>query len=153
MRVLYFHRFDRSLSCIDAVLGAGIVLPTFMSTESTVDIFDELDEDRIRQAIDIHFYTVNLFRELVSAYVSQNEEKMRRKVLKRLSELIELEEKVKDILALAPDDYVPPACVFLTEQSIGRANILRFKKTFGRWQIHPIGVYYAFLLFEALFVA
>lgn len=146
MRVLYFHRFDRSLTCIDAVLGAGIVLPAFMSTESTADIFDELDEDRIRQVVDIHFYTVNLFRELVSAYVSQNEENMRRKVLKRLSELIELEEKVKDILAMAPDDYVPPACVFLTEQSIGRANIMRFKKTFGRLKIYLFGEYYTFPL-------
>lgn len=132
MRVLYFHRFDRQLTCIDAVLGAGVVLPNFMAPDSTVDIFDELDEDRLRQVTDMYFYTVNLFRELISAYVSQNEESMRRKVLTRLYELIELEQKIKDVLAKAPDDYVPPTCVFLTEQSVSRANVMRFKKSFGR---------------------
>lgn len=138
MRVLYFHRYDRSLNCIDAVLGAGVVLPSVMATDSNIDIVDELDEDRVRQVIDIHFFTVNLFREFVSAYVSQNEENMRFKVLTRLSQLIELEQKIKEVLVSAPDDYVPPTCTFLTEQSIGRANIMRFKKTFGKLKIFLI---------------
>lgn len=132
MRVLYFCRDERSLDCINAVLGAGVVLPDVMATDSNINLFDELDEDRIRQVIDMYFYTVNIFREFVSAYVSQNERLMRKKVLTRLSELIELEQKIKEVLALAPDDYVPPACISLTEQSIGRSNVMRFKKTFGK---------------------
>lgn len=149
MRVLYFCRYDRSLSFINAVLGAGVVLPDVMATDSNINLFDELDEDRIRQVIDMYFYTVNIFREFVSAYVSQNERLMRKKVLTRLSELIELEQKIKEVLAQAPDDYVPPACVSLTEQSIGRSNVMRFKKTFGkRYLLLLINLYFYYANFK-----
>lgn len=94
-----------------------------------VDIFDEYDEDKARSILDMYFYTVNFWRECVSAYISQQEQQMRQRVLTRLSEILEWEQKIKEVLANAPDDYVPPTCVFLTESSVSRTNMSRFKRT------------------------
>lgn len=126
MRVLYFRRYDGDLVLINAILGAGVVLPSDVDPKSDVDIFDEYGEDRGRRVLDMYFYTANFWRECVSAYSSQPI--MRQKVLTRLSEIIEWEQKIKDTLAHAPDDYVPPICTFLTESSVSRTNLSRFKR-------------------------
>lgn len=126
MRVLYVRRYKGVLMPINAILGAGVVLPSNIDPKSDVDIFDEYGEDRGRRVLDMYFYTANFWRECVSAYSSQLD--LRRKVLTRLSEIIEWEQKIKDTLAHAPDDYVPPTCTFLTESSVTRSNLLRFKR-------------------------
>lgn len=129
MRVLYFRRFGGNLNFINAILGAAVVLPTNVDPTQDVDIFDEFGEDRGRRVLDMYFYTVNHWRECVSAYTSQSEAGLRQKVLTRLSEILEWEQKIKETLATAPDDYVPPTCTFLTESSVSRTNISRFKRT------------------------
>lgn len=129
LRVLYFRRHDGNLFLINAILGAGVVLPTNVDPTQNVDIFDEFGEDRGRRVLDMYFYTVNQWRECVSAYTSQDEKYMRQKVLTRLSEILEWEQKIKETLAQAPDDYVPPTCIFLTESSVSRINMSRFKRT------------------------
>lgn len=96
--------------------------------KSEADIFDEFGDDRGRRVLDMYFYTVNLWRECVSAYTSQNDKEIRKKVLTRLSEILEWEQKIKETLAYAPDEYVPPTCIFLTESSVSRTNISRFKR-------------------------
>lgn len=136
MRVLYFRRFNGSLDLINAVLGAGVVLPEEAFNDSSIDLVDHFGEDNAKKMLDMYFYTVNQWRECVSAYVSQNEESMRRKVLIRLAQLIEMEEKIKQILTYVPDNYVPPTCIFLTESSVSRNNILRLKKAFGKSTRH-----------------
>lgn len=128
MRVLYFRRHDGNLFLINAILGAGVCLPHSMDPTQNVDIFDEFGIDRGRRVLDMYFYTVNHWRECVSAYISQQEQNLRQKVLTRLSEILEWEQKIKETLAHAPDDYVPPTCIFLTESSVSRGNILRFKR-------------------------
>lgn len=128
MRVLYFRRHDGNLSPINAILGAGVVLPANIDPKLNVDIFDEFGEERGRRVLDMYFYTVNNWRECVSAYTSQQETPMRQKVLTRLSEILEWEEKIKETLAHAPEDYVPPTCIFLTESSVSRTNMSRFKR-------------------------
>lgn len=129
MRVLYFRRHNGNLSLINAILGAGVVLPHCIDPSMNLDIFDEFDEERARRVIDMYFYTVNHWRECVSAFTSQRDDNMREKVLTRLSEILEWEQKIKETLAHAPDDYVPPTCIFLTESSVSRQNMLRFKRT------------------------
>lgn len=129
MRVLYFRHLNGSLAAINAILGAGIVLPHNMDPSMNVDIFDEFDEDRARRVLDMYFYTVNHWRECVSAFTSQHDNSMREKVLTRLSEILEWEQKIKETLSHAPDDYVPPTCIFLTESSVSRNNMARFKRT------------------------
>lgn len=131
MRILYSRRCNGSLEMINAVLGSGVVLPSVASSDSPIDLFDQFDDEKAKKIVDIYFYTVNMWRESVSAYVSQNDPIMRRKVLTRLTQLIALEQKIKEILSTVPDDYVPPTCIFLTESSVSRNNILRFKKSFG----------------------
>lgn len=131
MRILVSRRFNGSLEMINAVLGSGVVLPSVALSDSSIDLFDHFDDENAKKIVDIYFYTVNVWRESVSAYVSQNDPIMRRKVLKRLTQLIDMEQKIKVILLTVPDDYVPPTCIFLTESSVSRNNILRFKKTFG----------------------
>lgn len=128
LRVLYFRRYGGNLELISAILGAGVVLPTNMDPKLNVDIFDEFGEDQARRILDMYFYTVNHWRECVSAYTSQQHTKMRQKVLTRLSEILEWEQKIKEVLAYAPDDYVPPPCRFLTESSMARASMVRFKR-------------------------
>lgn len=128
LRALYFRSHDGDLTLIDAILGAGVVLPINVDPTSDVDIFDEYGEDRGRRVLDMCFYTVNLWRECVSAYTSQSCSRIRQKVLTRLSEILEWEQKINEILAHAPDDYIPPTCIFLTESSVSRSNISRFKR-------------------------
>lgn len=126
--MLYFRRHSGNLSAINAILGAGVVLPNAMDPAMNVEIFDEFDEDRARRILDMYLYTVNHWRECVSAYTSQRDSSMREKVLTRLSEILEWEQKIKETLAQAPDDYVPPTCIFLTESSVSRSNMSRFKR-------------------------
>lgn len=128
MRVLYFRRHDGNLCLINAILGAGVVLPHDMDPTMNVDIFDEYGDERARRVLDMYFYTVNHWRECVSAYTSQLEDNMRQKVLTRLSEILEWEQKIREILAHAPEDYVPPTCIFLTESSVSRNTVSRFKR-------------------------
>lgn len=111
---------------INALLGAGVILPNNVDPTLDVDIFDEFGEDRGRRVLDMYFYTANFWRECVSAFSNQPD--MRQKVLNRLSEILEWEQKIKDTLAHAPDDYVPPTCTFLTESSVSRSNLSRFKR-------------------------
>lgn len=129
MRILYSRRHG-DLTLIDAVLGAAIVLPKIMSPNNeNVDIFDELDDDSARQVLDTYFYTVNYWRECISAFVSQNCPMIRTKVLTRFTEIIELEAKIKEIMLTAPDDYVPPVFQFITEKISG--NGVKFKRPAG----------------------
>lgn len=67
MRVLYFRLYGGNLCAINAILGAGVVLPHGMDPVENVEIFDEFDEDRARRVLDMYFYTVNHWRECVSA--------------------------------------------------------------------------------------
>lgn len=132
MRVLFFRSYGGNLDFIGAILGAGVILPSNIDPKLNVDIYDEYGIDQARHALDMFFYTVNYWRECVSAYVSQADRRVRQKVLTRLFEILEWEEKIKEVLAYAPDDYVPPSCIFLTESAVSRSNIARFKRP-GEW--------------------
>lgn len=131
MRVLYSRRDEGSLVKINAVLGASIVLPKAMASEYDGDIFDEFGSNRACQILDIYFHTVNFWRECVSAYVSQNDELMKYKVLVRLNEVIKMEVKIKELLAVAPDDYTPPVCQFISEAASTRCIGAKFKRPTG----------------------
>lgn len=125
MRIIFALRTSGSLNTINAILGASVIWPDIMDSDKTIDIFDELNDDFARQVLDAYFHTVNFWRECVSAFVTQDDELIKTRVLTRLSQLIELEEKIKQIMETAPDDYIPPACTFMNEHS---ANKKMFKK-------------------------
>lgn len=101
-----------------------------MPDAGEVDIFDEFDAETAKKVLDMYFYVINQWREYISAYVSQNEPSMRQKVMCRLTEVIELEQRVNEILASAPEDYMPPSCRFLTAT---RPVLHRFKRPAGNF--------------------
>lgn len=117
IRTLFSLRYDGSLKTINAILGASVIWPDVMNNNDSMDIFDELEDDHARQVLDIYFYTVNFWRECISAFVSQDDPTIRGRVLTRLTQTIALEEKIREIMETAPDDYIPPVCAFLSESS------------------------------------
>lgn len=133
LRILQSRRNSGVLTAIDAVLGAAIVLPTIMATAQECNIFDEYSEDTCKRVLDIYYHTVNFWRECISAYVSQHEAAMRKKVLTRLSEVIRFELRIKELLRLAPDDfdYTPPICQFSSANNNVGKHITKFKKPNG----------------------
>lgn len=120
---------------IDAVLGAAVLLPSIMAAANECNIFDELPEEAIKKVLDMYYHTVNFWRECVSAYVSQHDSTMRRKVLTRLSEIIRFELRIKELLRLASDDfdYTPPICQFsMVNNNVGK-HLTKFKKPHGKF--------------------
>lgn len=134
MRNLFCRLNGGVLTQIDALLGAPICLPKIMLTPDNrdVDLFDELGDERARQVLDMHFYTANYWRECISAFVTQLDKSLRSKVLTRLTEVIELENKIREIMQSAPDDYVPPTCLFTSEKVASK-----FKRPAGN-EVHVI---------------
>lgn len=122
-RILFAERENGSLVQINAILGAPVVLPELLNTDT--DIFDELDERRAKQVLDIYFHLVNFWRECISAYTNQIDPDIRRKVLTRLTELVKIEAKVREILQTAPEDYHPPISNFSVSQVHVRNKVKR----------------------------
>lgn len=92
LRLLHFRQHDGDLDTIDALLGCGVIMPT---------ITDNMDTDQIKQAADCVLHCSNWFRENISAFVSQKSRLLRKKVIQRLENLIELENILQE---LVPDD-------------------------------------------------
>ena len=84
-----------------------------MASDDTDDVFDEFEDAEARKVLDMHFHTVNYWRECISAYVSQPDAIIRKKVLTRLTNVIDLEKKIKQFLKRAPQDYFPPISQFV----------------------------------------
>lgn len=61
---------ENDLQPIDAVLVAGICLPQCFNTLHHTDIFEDFNEDKSKLILDMYFYTVNWFREIVTAFVT-----------------------------------------------------------------------------------
>lgn len=133
LRILQYRRYFGTLEAIDAVLGAAVVLPTVMAFPHECNIFDELPVTTCEKVLDMYYHTVNFWRECVSAYVSQRDVEMRRKVLTRLSEIIRFEMRIRELLQLAPDDfdYTPPICQFSSANNNVSKHITKFKKPNG----------------------
>ncbi|EDV43092.1 uncharacterized protein Dana_GF18312 [Drosophila ananassae] len=114
VKVLTNRRHHYSLEHINALLGCAIVLPSFFKDENYLAIFDNFDGDQQTDILNIYFHTVNWIRVTISAFSSQREEATRRRVLLRLFELIQIEQRIKPLLARAPSDYRAPSYQFLT---------------------------------------
>lgn len=55
------------------MLSAPICLPTCFNTFNDADIFEHFSADKSKLILDMYFYTVNWIRELISAFVSQDD--------------------------------------------------------------------------------
>lgn len=110
-------RLKGNLVGINAVPGIAILLPKCMENESKVfEFIEENDEDNVNKIIDIHFYLANWFREIISAFASQDHAMIRKKVLTRLSHLIAIETRITALLRVAAKCYKPPNCLFVLNE-------------------------------------
>ncbi|EDV48341.1 Fanconi anemia group D2 protein [Drosophila erecta] len=125
VRVLYKHRHHDSLENINALLGCAIVLPSFFEDDNYVPVFDNFEAEQQKDILSIYFHTVNWMRVSISAFASQRDAPTRRRVLSRLGELIRIEQRIKPLLARAPDDFVAPPYQFLTNAKLSTQNLKR----------------------------
>lgn len=125
LRIL-MHKRSNTLDPVSATLGFGIIVPKIMiSEEGNINIFNEFDEQQSKQIMDVYFHTANWFREIISAFATEFVD-VREKLLLRLSELIKIEEKISELLIMAPPEYFPPVCQFLINSPC--VDVGKFKK-------------------------
>lgn len=111
--VLHNQRYQYSLELINALQGCAIVLPTFFDDPNYLAIFDNYDEETQKHLLHIYYHTINWMRVTICAFASQKHEATRKRVLKRLADLISTEQRLKPLLAHAPVGFAPPPCQFL----------------------------------------
>lgn len=111
VRILSFHLQNGNLEGINALLGCPIIFPQFINSPEDLEFDDPVKNVLI---MDIFFQTANWFREIICAFSSQRELKIRMKVLQRLAELISLEQNIRNLLPTMPATYMPPKCYFMT---------------------------------------
>lgn len=114
LRILHFHRFNGDLEGINAVLGCPVIFPKFINSPEDLELMDDAESDRNKMILDTFFHTANWFREVICAFTSQQVLNIRKKVLIRLSELIALEEHIRNLIRVMPVDYQAPKSQFMT---------------------------------------
>ncbi|RZC34215.1 Fanconi anemia group D2 protein [Asbolus verrucosus] len=115
LRLLHFRHENGDLSSIDALLGCGVVLPKMEQRTS-------LDSDQLKQMVDCIFHSINWFREVVSAFVTQKSKKLRMKVIQRLDNLIELEKLLHECLESIPQYKLPVSYFDVLSQISSRSS-------------------------------
>lgn len=78
MRILHFQRNRGNLETINALLGCAIFIPKL----GDENLFDVYSDEQASQVLDVLYYTVNWMRVSISAFVTQDEPMIRRKVPK-----------------------------------------------------------------------
>lgn len=125
LRILSQKQHNGDLSTIDALLGCGVVLPEHANIES-------MDIDHVKLIADCIFHCINWFRELISAFVTQNTKKLRKKVLQRLMHLVELEDQLDKCMEIIPDHKLPSSYFDHITQNIPKSPSKIGKTLTGR---------------------
>lgn len=105
---LTYRRYNTSLETISALLGCSLVLPKGFSDE------EKFLEEHGRHAIDIYFHVANWFRCVISSFATQGARSLKKKVLQRINQLIEVEASIKYLLQKGDPSYEPPATTYQT---------------------------------------
>lgn len=100
LRLLHYKQQNGDLESIDALLGCGVILPK-------IEQKDSVGIEHLKQMSDCIFHCINWFREIISGFVLQKNEKLRKKVLNRIENLLELEEILYEILETIPEHKLP----------------------------------------------
>ncbi|OXU24206.1 hypothetical protein TSAR_016545 [Trichomalopsis sarcophagae] len=98
LRISYLRLSD-DLESVNAMLGCPVLMP------------DDLDMPEPTTA-DYMIYCINWFRELISGFVTQNENLLKQQVLKRLESLMSLQGEFVTMVAMLDSRYQPPPCYF-----------------------------------------
>ncbi|XP_071447885.1 Fanconi anemia group D2 protein [Hetaerina americana] len=117
MRILRFRLEDGDLSSIDALLGCGVVLPKILeqSESDGLSVSEEfaalgcLEQRTLLSAI---IFAINWFIELVNAFTFQKDQLLKKKVMKRVMNIVELHGFLVDCVPQLPG-YIPPASQYL----------------------------------------
>ncbi|XP_063887534.1 Fanconi anemia group D2 protein-like isoform X1 [Scylla paramamosain] len=118
LRMLECRIQDGDLVSIDALLGCPVISPA----PEVFDNFDSLIVSEQHVALSCLFYTINWFRELLNAFVTQKDREMKDRVYKRLDQVIELENLIAKYLPKCPN-YVPPIAVFDVDCSMATPTV------------------------------
>ncbi|KAG8230862.1 hypothetical protein J437_LFUL011502, partial [Ladona fulva] len=119
MRILRFRIENGDLSSIDALLGCGVVLPKLLMDKSEnegskiVEEFAALSIMEQKTLLSSLLYAINWFRELVNAFAFQKDQELRLKVIKRVMNIVEMQEILIECLPHLPG-YAPPPAHFLS---------------------------------------
>ncbi|KAF2905315.1 hypothetical protein ILUMI_00869 [Ignelater luminosus] len=100
LRLIHFRQHDKDLSTIDALLGCSVIMPNLN------DIYS-YDTEQLKQVTDCIFHCINWFREVISAFVTQKNRKLRHKVLERLTDVVSLENLLEKCLESIPEHKLP----------------------------------------------
>ncbi|CAH0552564.1 unnamed protein product [Brassicogethes aeneus] len=115
LRLLHYRQHDGDLSSIDALLGSAVILPKFQK-------LDDLEYDQLRHTANCIFHCVNWFREVISAFVTQDCTSVRLKVIKRLRNLIEVEDLLYYSMQRLTDHRLP-VCYFDSLSQVTKQNL------------------------------
>lgn len=104
LATMTYRRDKTSLEGINALLGCALVLPK--------NFYDEAKflQEHGGLAIEMYFHVANWFRCVISAFVSQCDRSLRKKVLQRINQLINIEASIKFLLQKG--SYDPPSTTF-----------------------------------------
>lgn len=112
MKSLQSIRYNGNLESINALLGCSVIVPTFYDEPDEENLLDNYEEHVCRQLFDVYFYVSNWFRELLNAFIEQKDPLLHRKVLQRLTALVQLEQRLSGLLRAKDFEYHPPTCDF-----------------------------------------
>lgn len=121
LRLLHYRQQNGDLSSIDALLGCAVVMPV-------VEDLEDLNLEQIKQVSSCLFHCVNWFREIISAFVTQDSQMLRTKVLKRLQNLIDLELMLLEYVGKVPDYKLPVSYFDSVSQMTRQKSPLRERK-------------------------
>ncbi|KAH9633945.1 hypothetical protein HF086_015149 [Spodoptera exigua] len=120
VQTLHYRQHDRNLTSIDALLGCPVVMPKF-----NIDLIEDMDSVAISNILDCLIHCINWFIELVNAFATQNDDDLNEKILKRISQIEELETTVREILIRSKISYKPPVCTFNVSKYTGEQTEMK----------------------------
>ncbi|XP_069683781.1 Fanconi anemia group D2 protein isoform X2 [Periplaneta americana] len=113
LRSLQF-RISNSLESVDGLLGCFVAMPKDLN--DLIDDFPRLNHEEQILVLDSLFYCINWFRELVNAFSLLRDQEMQVKVLRRIENIIDLQELLAKGLGYAKSlEYKPPRCHFYAD--------------------------------------
>lgn len=125
LRLIHFRFHDGDLENIDALLGCAVLMPD-------TDDLDHYNSGQIRMIADCVFHCINWFREVISAFARQRNKKLRIKVIRRLDNLIELEDLLDKCLEDIPDHNLPLSYFDITPQNKPHSSVKPKETNRGR---------------------
>lgn len=112
-RILMQHRTANLAEMYVFVVMPITLTEGFATAE---DELSEMDLDLTKQKLDLYFHCINWLREIIGTYchwTEDDQEALTECVIKRLKQLVQIENRLNQLLPEVPQSYYPPAAAFL----------------------------------------